>query len=126
MSNPSSVKPRQAQEGDVVTMGGTAPGGTVAFMAAKGDPSGIDPIAAAHMLHYGAADGAPDGSRNVPIHPGLRPGLFRTARDANYPSPDGEANKDPAHYGGEPVASSGRFRGDSPEVIKQNRGEYRP
>lgn len=88
MGYPNSVKPAQPQEGDVANMGGTAPGGTIAFMSAKGDPSRIDPIAAAHMMHYSAADGAPDGSGNVPIHPGLAPGLFRTAR--NNVAPDGE------------------------------------
>jgi hypothetical protein len=125
MSNPSSVKPVQAQEGDIANMGGTAPGGTVAFMSAKGDPSRLDPIVAAHMQHYGAADGAPDGSRNVPIHPGLQPGLFRTARDANMPNPDGQS-ADPSHTGGEPIAPSGKHRGESPEVVKQLRGSYRP
>lgn len=125
MSNPSSVKPAQQQESDIANMGGTAPGGTVAFMSAKGDPSGLDPITAAHMQHYGAADGAPDGSRNVPIHPGFTPGLFRTARDANMPNPDG-MSADPAHTGGGPIAPDGLHRGESPEVIKSNRGSYRP
>lgn len=125
MSNPSSVKPAQQQEGDVANMGGTAPGGTVAFMGVKGDAPRIDPIVAAKMMHYGVKDGAPDGSRNVPIHPGLTPGLFRTARDANPRNPDG-MSADPAHTGGEPLSPDGKHRGESPEVIKQNRGSYRP
>lgn len=125
MSDPISVKPAQAQEGDVANLGGTAPGGTIAFMGSKGAPPRIDPIAAAHLMHYSAADGAPDGSGNVPIHPGLVTGQFRTARDANYPAPDG-MSADPAHEGGAPIAPDGRHRGESPEVVKQNRGSYRP
>lgn len=127
MANPSSVKPRQSQEGDVTNLGGTAPGGTVAFMSVKGDPRGLDPIAAAHMMHYGAADGAPDVSGNVPIHPGLNPSLFRTPR--NHVAPDGQAEvtTDPTADGGRPLSPDGRHRGESPEVLTQtNRGSYRP
>lgn len=123
MGYPNSVKPAQTQEGDVANLGGTAPGGTVAFMSAKGDPSRLDPIVAAHMMHYGATDGAPDVSKNVPIHPGLAPGLFRTAR--HMVAPDGETN-DPTANDGRPLSQDGKHRGESPEVIKQNRGSYRP
>lgn len=126
MSSPSSVKPRQMQEGDVAALGGTAPGGTIAFMGAKGDPSRLDPITAAHMKHYGAADEAPDGSRNVPIHPGLAPGMFKTPR--NHVAPDGQMKvmNDATANDGRPISPDGRHRGDSPEVPKQSRGSYRP
>lgn len=127
MANSSSVGPSQTQEGDIANEGGTAPGGTIAFMSAKGDPSRLDPITAAHMQHYGVADGAPDGSGNVPIHPGLVPGLFRTPR--NLTSPDGEASKiqnDATANDGRPISPDGRHRGESPEVPKTSRGSYRP
>lgn len=123
MSNPSSVKPSQPQAGDVANEGGTAPGGSVAFMSVKGDPARIDPIVAAHMMHYSAADGAPDVSKNVPIHPGLTPGLFRTARDNK--APDGMTN-DPTANDGRPISADGKHRGQNPEVPTQPRGSYRP
>lgn len=99
------MKPTQTPQGDVANLGGTAPGGLVGFPggaaqwntpnAARRDPNS-PPGATANPLHGAlayshatAADGAPDGSGNVPIHPGLQPGLFRTASDANPVAPDG-------------------------------------
>lgn len=72
MAYPSSVAPRQQQEGDTATQGGTAPGGTVSLMSVKGGPPRINPIAAANVMHQSAADGAPDGSGNVPVHSGCQ------------------------------------------------------
>lgn len=126
MSAPQSTKPTQNQEGDIANEGGTAPGGTTAFMSAKGDPKGLDPIVAAHMMHYGAADQAPDGKGNVPIHPGLAPGLFRTSRNNVAPGGNGVKVQNDATAGNGPVAPSGKFRGESPEIVKQSRGSYRP
>ncbi len=142
-SGPDSTKPTQAQEGDRANTGGTAPGGTVAFMGAASQwstsnaanrnnfPTGspnIDPVSAAKMQHYGLADESPAEKGDVPVHPGLAPGLYRTARDANYNAPDG---KTPVDYSvpvkNDPTAPDGRGnRGRSPEVLKQSRGEYRP
>lgn len=139
-SGPNSTRPTQPQEGDLATTGGTAPGGTVAFMGAASQwstsnaanrsnfPTGspnVDPIAAAKMQHYGLADEAPSAKGDAPIHPGLAPGLFRTARDANYQAPDGQAN-DPTANDGRPSSPGGLHRGESPEVLKQTRGGYRP
>jgi len=52
-----STKPTQLQEGDPPTLGGTAPGGTVAFQA------GIHDLDAAQAL----AQGHPK-SKQVPLH----------------------------------------------------------
>jgi hypothetical protein len=156
-----SARPTQPQEGDAST-GGTAPGGTVAFMGAAsqwgtsnaanrsnfptpgnqgatakkadaGNSAAVrDPITAAKMQHYGLADESPAEKGDVPIHPGLQPGLFRTARDANYAAPDGEGfdisqgANDPTSVDGRPSSPAGRHRGESPEVLKQTRGAYRP
>jgi hypothetical protein len=122
-SGADSTRPTQPQEGDLQNEGGTAPGGTVAFMGAASqwstsDPTrqpNVDPVGAAKMQHYGLKDEAPAAKGDVPVHPGLQPGLFRTARDANYQAPDGET----------PAASGGLYRGESPEVLKQSRGGYR-
>ncbi len=139
-SGADSTKPTQPQEGDLQNEGGTAPGGTVAFMGAASQwstsnaanrnnfPTGspnIDPISAAKMQHVGLKDESPAEKGDVPVHPGLRPGLFRTARDANYDAPDGETYS-PSETGGKPLASSGRHRGESPEIENQPRGSYRP
>jgi hypothetical protein len=141
-NGPNSTKPTQPQEGTLATTGGTAPGGTVAFMGAASQwstsnaanrnnfPTGqpnIDPVSAAKMQHYGLADESPAEKGDAPIHPGLVPGLFRTARDANYAAPDGETPiNDPTAPDGRPASpSGGRHRGESPEVLKQTRGPYR-
>jgi hypothetical protein len=144
-SGPSSTRPTQPQESDVANEGGTAPGGTVAFMgaasqwstsrAASGNnPTGsnFDPVTAAKMQHVGLADEAPGAKGDVPVHPGIMPGKFRTANDANPNAPDGEVPA--AHSTGinskiknDPTANDGRgFRGESPEVLKNQRGAYRP
>lgn len=133
---------------DLLNEGGSAPGGVVAFPAAAHQWSNsntaaynnypnIDPISAAKMMHYGLADEAPDVANNsVPIHPGLAPGQFRTARDANYNAPDGEVPTSFKPFN-DPTANDGRLisggsvvggghRGESPEVLKNPRGAYRP
>ena len=142
-----STKPTQTQEGDVANEGGTAPGGTVAFLGAASQwstsnaanrsnfPTGqpnIDPVSAAKMQHYGLKDEAPSEKGDVPVHPGLAPGQFRTARDANYQAPDGQTPTD-YQVPNDATANDGRFtdadgkhRGQSPMVLKQSRGAYRP
>lgn len=145
----NSTRPTQDQEQDLPNTGGTAPGGTVAFMGAASQwsssnaaarnnfPTGapnIDPVGAAKMQHYGLADESPAEKGDVPIHPGLQPGLFRTARDANYTSPDGKSeapsqtnlNYSAAETGGHPQTPDGKHRGESPEIEKNPRGAYRP
>jgi len=135
-------KVRQGDKSDLINAGGTAPGATVAFpgaanqwsssnLAARNNyPTGspnIDPIGAWKMMHYGLADEAPDARRNVPIHPGLRPGLYRTASDANPVAPRGTwARTDAVANDGRPLSPDGRHRGESPEVPKLTRGGYRP
>ena len=57
------------------------------------------PPGAAKIMHYGLADEAPDGSRNVPIHPGIAPRLYRTASDANPRAPTGTFNDPSLTYG---------------------------
>lgn len=149
-SGADSTRPTQAQESDFANMGGTAPGGTVAFMGAASQwatsknavranfPTGsnVDPIGAAKMQHVGLADEAPSEKGDVPVHPGLRPGLFRTARDANYKAPDGQtptsytplndATANDGRYISGGSVERGRHRGESPEIVKQTRGTYRP
>ena len=139
-SGPDSTRPTQQQESDITNLGGTAPGGQTAFVggnsqwsSSKGaqlaniPPGGqINPVRASLSMHTGLPDEAPDGSRNVPIHPGLMPGLFRTAQDANPRSPDGEAPvNDATANDGRPLSPDGKHRGESPEVPKQSRGPYR-
>lgn len=139
-SGPDSTKPTQPQEGDLQNEGGTAPGGTVAFIGAASQwsssnaanrnnfPTGqpnVDPISAAKMQHVGLADDAPSAKGDVPVHPGLAPGQFRTARDANYDAPDGMTYS-PSETGGHPLAPNGRSRGQSPLIPNQPRGSYRP
>ena len=139
-SGADSTKPTQPQEGDLQNEGGTAPGGTVAFMGAASQwstsnaasrnnfPTGspnIDPVSAAKMQHVGLEDEAPAEKGDVPVHPGLKPGLFRTARDANYDAPDGMTYS-PSETGGKPLTANGRHRGESPEIENQPRGGYRP
>lgn len=139
-SGPDSTRPNQSQESDRANEGGTAPGGTVAFMGAASQwstsnaanrnnfPTGspnIDPVSAAKMQHYGLKDESPAEKGDVPVHPGLAPGQFRTARDANYDAPDGMTYS-PSETGGKPLAASGRHRGESPEIENQPRGSYRP
>ena len=139
-SGPNSTRPTQPQESDVANEGGTAPGGTVAFMGAASQwstsnaanrnnfPTGspnIDPVSAAKMQHYGLNDESPAEKGDVPVHPGLAPGQFRTARDANYDAPDGQTFS-PSETGGHPLAPDGRSRGQSPEIENQPRGGYRP
>jgi hypothetical protein len=85
-----------------------------------------DPIKSAKMMHYGLKDEAPAEKGDVPVHPGLAPGLFRTARDANYAAPDGETNVNAAETGGHPLSASGKSRGESPEIENQERGMYKP
>lgn len=137
---PNSTRPAQPPESDIANLGGTAPGGLVGFPggaaqwntpnAAKTDrnlPPGatVNPLhGALAYSHATAADGAPDGSRNVPIHPGLRPGLYRTASDANPRAPDGMTA--PAINTAGPIAPNGRFRGQSPEIPTQPKGGYVP
>lgn len=146
-NGPNSTRPTQKEEGDLATTGGTAPGGTVAFTGAAAQwstsnaanrnnfPTGqpnIDPISAARMQHYGLKDESPAEKGDVPVHPGLAPGLFRTARDANYNAPDGkqfnmgQGQNDPTVADGRPSSPAGKHRGESPEVLKQTRGNYRP
>ena len=139
-SGPNSIRPNQSQESDRANEGGTAPGGTVAFMGAASQwstsnaasrnnfPTGspnIDPVSAAKMQHYGLKDEAPAEKGDVPVHPGLAPGQFRTARDANYDAPDGETYS-PSETGGKPLTANGRHRGESPLIPKNPRGAYRP
>jgi len=139
-ANLSSTRPTQPQESDLANEGGTAPGGEVAFMGAASQwstsnaanrsnfPSGepnVDPVSAAKMQHVGLADEAPAEKGDVPVHPGLAPGQFRTARDANYDAPDGMTFS-PSETGGHPLASNGRSRGQSPLIPNQPRGSYRP
>ena len=138
-SGSNSTRPNQSQESDRANEGGTAPGGTVAFMGAASQwstsnaasrnnfPTGspnIDPVSAAKMQHYGLKDEAPAEKGDVPVHPGLAPGQFRTARDANYDAPDGETYS-PSETGGKPLAANGRHRGESPLIPKNSRGAYR-
>lgn len=138
-SGPDSTRPTQMQESDLANEGGTAPGGTVAFMGAASQwsnsnaaarsnyPTGspnIDPVTAAKMQHVGLADESPAEKGDVPVHPGLQPGLFRTARDANYDAPDGMTYA-PNETGGQPLAANGRHRGESPLIEKNPRGAYR-
>ena len=141
----NSTRPTQTQEGDLANEGGTAPGGTVAFMGAasqwsssksatsNNEPTPVD--AAGHMANRAAGqavDVSPAEKGDVPVHPGLRPGLFRTARDANYVSPDGQTeapaqtNLNAAEVGGHPLSPDGKSRGESPEIEKNPRGAYRP
>ena len=90
--------------------------------------------AAAHMakLSGGQADESVSERGDVPVHPGLSPGLFRTARDANYKAPDGETPtsftplNDATANDGRMTSPGGRHRGESPETLKQTRGDYRP
>jgi hypothetical protein len=89
-----------------------------------GSPN-IDPVSAAKMQHYGLKDEAPAEKGDVPVHPGLAPGQFRTARDANYDAPDGETYS-PSETGGKPLTANGRHRGESPLIPKNPRGAYRP
>lgn len=153
---------------DLQNEGGTAPGGTVAFPEAahqwsvsnaanrsnfpRGQPN-IDPMGAWKMAHVGLKDESPAEKGDVPIHPGLAPRLFRTARDANYLAPDGETPKGYREQSGQKKSNNdyqvpkspmnagpnsaiandghikspdGRHRGESPEVLKQSRGDYRP
>jgi len=122
----NSTKPTQRQESDITNLGGTAPGGVTAFVggasqwssskAAKEAQNPNTPPGAVNAMHMTLTDEAPDGSRNVPIHPGLRPGLFRTASDANPVSPDGEAPRSP----------NGKNRGESPEIVTNPKGGYVP
>ena len=107
-SGPDSTRPTQQQESDITNLGGTAPGGQTAFIggaaqwsSSKGaqlanvPPGGqVDPVRAGLSMHVGLKDEAPDGSRNVPIHPGLMPGKFRMASNANPRSPNGQAPVD--------------------------------
>jgi hypothetical protein len=88
-----------------------------------GSPN-IDPVSAAKMQHYGLKDEAPAEKGDVPVHPGLAPGQFRTARDANYDAPDGKTYS-PSETGGKPLAANGRHRGESPLIPKNSRGAYR-
>lgn len=134
----NSTRSAQDQESDVVNLGGTAPGGITAFIGGKGQwntpnalkgvqntpPGGtINPVEAHAAMHQGLADEAPDASGNVPIHPGLAPGKYRTGDDANPKAPDG---KTAVANDGRPISPDGRHRGESPEVPKQSRGPYRP
>lgn len=128
------------RDADLENEGGSAPGGVVAFPEAShqwsasnsanrnnfptGSPN-IDPVSAAKMQHYGLADEAPAEKGDVPVHPGLAPGQFRTARDANYDAPDGMTYA-PGETGGKPLTANGRHRGESPEIENQPRGAYRP
>jgi len=131
----NSTRPAQSPESDLQNLGGTAPGGLVGFPggnsqwntpnAAVHADANLPPGATVNPLHKAlayshatAADGAPDVARNVPIHPGLRPGLFRTASDANPRAPDGQITTQG------PIAPNGRYRGDSPEIPKQPKGTY--
>ena len=115
------MKTTQVQDGgDITNEGGTAPGGITAFVggaaqynqtsvrAQANEPPGgkISPVQAASIMHTGLRDQAPDGSGNVPIHPGLMPGLFRTASDAN------------------PVAPDGENRGGNPEIVANPQNDY--
>jgi hypothetical protein len=139
----SSTKLTQSQEKDVVNLGGTAPGGTTAFVggnaqwntpnadkAVENSPPGatVNPVQAASMYRGDhLAEEAPDGSGNVPIHPGLAPGEYRTGSDANPRSPRGMEN-DPTANDGRPLSPDGRHRGESPEVPKNRgagQGKYR-
>lgn len=144
-SGPNSTRPTQTQESDLSNEGGTAPGGVVAFMGAgsqwansnaanrNNSPAAAGVVtpeqAAGHMAKFAAGqavDEAPAEKGDVPVHPGLAPGQFRTARDANYDAPDGETNLSASETGGHPLSPSGKFRGQTPEIEKQTRGSYRP
>jgi hypothetical protein len=145
----NSLRPTQTQESDLANEGGTAPGGIVAFTGAAsqwstsneaarnnfptGEPN-VDPVSAWKIGARGAPDEAPTEKGDVSVHPGLQTGLFRTARDANYTSPDGEAeapsqtntNYSAFETGGHPLTPNGKSRGQSPEIEKNPRGAYRP
>lgn len=147
-SGPDSTRPTQQPESDLQNLGGTAPGGLVGFPG--GAAQWNTPNAAAHeensppgatanplhkhladamrYAHQTAADEGPgDGRHNVPIHPGLVPGLFRTAQDANPRAPDGRGIEDDMAVAPDsrPISPDGRHRGELPEIPKQNRGPYR-
>lgn len=143
-----STRPTQDQESDLPNTGGTAPGGIVGFMGQasqwsesnaashRNGPVSIDPAMKQMALHAAgqSTDVGPEEKGDVPIHPGLVPGLFRTARDANYISPDGKTeaptetnlNYSAAETGGHPLSPDGKSRGESPEIEKNPRGAYRP
>jgi hypothetical protein len=148
-NGPDSTKPTQAQESDVANEGGTAPGGIVAFMGAAsqwsssnaanrnnfptGDDGPMSPEEAAGRMAKMAAgqstDGAPDGSGNVPINPGINPGKNRAGTDDTPPAADdfGQGTNDPTANNGRPMNNqTGRNRGQSPEIPNQTRGRYRP
>ena len=134
-SGRDSTRATQTPESDLQNLGGTAPGGLVGFPG--GAAQWNTPNAAAHdansppgatanplgdavrYAHATAHDGAPDVNRNVPIHPGLAPGLFRTASDANPRAPDGRGITTQG-----PIAPNGRHRGESPEIPTQPKGAY--
>lgn len=141
-SGPDSARPTQPQESDVANEGGTAPGGTVAFMGAasqwstsnaassnnfpNGEPN-VDPVTAAKMQHVGLADESPAEKGDVPIHPGFTPGQYRTGQDANPQAPDGQTRTfSPTETGGKPITANGLHRGESPLIPKNPRGAYRP
>ena len=143
-----STRPTQDQEADLPNTGGTAPGGIVAFMGQasqwsmsdaashRNGPVGVDAAMKQMSLHAKgqSQDVGPEEKGDVPVHPGLAPRLFRTARDANYISPDGKSeaptqtnlNYSAAETGGHPLSPTGRHRGESPEREKNPRGAYRP
>jgi hypothetical protein len=137
-----STRPTQDQEGDLPNTGGTAPGGVVAFMGQasqwsesdaashRNGPVSVDPAMKEMALHAAgqSKDVGPEEKGDVPVHPGLAPGLFRTARDANYDAPDGETNTNTraAETGSHPLSPDGKYRGESPEIEKNPRGSYRP
>lgn len=88
------MRTTQSQEGQF--MGGTAPGGVTSFVGSPAQWSGKprdatpgDVTTAACMQHVGLGDEAPDGSGNVPIHPGFLTGQVRDGDDANPVAPDG-------------------------------------
>lgn len=138
----TSIRGKQVQQSkDITNLGGTAPGGSRAFVGDSaqrtsntgyggGDGSVSQVKHAAAMMHGGLADEAPDGRGNVPIHPGLRTGLYRTASDANPNVPDGQRpgtqqyNDAEANDGTSPRSPDNRNRGESPEIQKNPRGPY--
>ena len=138
---------KKKNNADIANMGATAPGGGdrpvlgassqwSSSNAAKNAqfPSGsnADPVRAAKMMHEGLAAEAPSDKGDVPVHPGLAPGQFRTARDANYKAPDGEVptsftpfNDATANDGRVPGPGSYLHRGESPLILKTSKGAWR-
>jgi hypothetical protein len=120
MSYPVTNGPRVRQEGDVVDLGGTAPGGTVAFEFSRGDAA-ADPARVVSMQHVGLRDEPPSHGTPVSVHPACREG-----NDANPRAASGTGLSVDPNASGEPLSPSGMHRGQSPEVLTATRGVVKP